>query len=297
MSSNKLKNMSTSALARHLGLPSLELFNLLRELGWIKRGAGGWLLTGKGEFEGGSYVQSERYGRYIVWPEAVLEHARLQNASAEVVISASSIGRACHVSGRYINHVLHELGWISPGVKGWRITDAGRTLGGVEIENEETSIPFVKWPPEIISNQRLQAALVNSYGAIGSADAPGQLPEGDLFAEQRLQPCHGIDGHAFDQHEMAAICNWLYFAGLTHACGRQLPGETSLCADFYLPGGNVYIEYWGEQGSSTLLSEKFDKKAVLEQQGMVLLEITDKDIEHLDEILARELLRHGIPVY
>ncbi len=295
MPPSKTKNMSTSALARHLGLPSLELFNLLRELGWIKRGAGGWLLTGKGEFEGGSYVQSERYGRYIVWPEAVLEHARLQNACAEVVISASSIGRACHVSGRYINHVLHELGWILPGVKGWRITAAGKALGGVEIENEETSIPFVKWPPEIVNNQRLQAALLNSYGAVGSG-ASSTL-EDDLFAHQRIQPCRGIDGHVFDQAEMAAICNWLYFAGLTHACHRQLPGGSALAADFYLPGGNVYIEYWGERGNGALLSEKFEKKAALEQQGLVLLEINTNDIEHLDEILARELLRHGVTVY
>jgi hypothetical protein len=296
MSSTRPKNISTSALARHLGLPSLELFTLLRELGWIKRGANGWLLTGKGEFEGGSYVQSERYGRYIVWPEAVLEHARLQNACAEVVVSASSIGRACHVSGRYINHVLHELGWIVPGVKGWRITAAGKALGGVEIENEETSIPFVKWPPELLGNARLQAALVNSYGAVGSGQTVTRGKD-DLFASQQTALCCGIDGHQFEQLEMAAICNWLYFAGLTHACGRHLPGHEELQADFYLPGGNVYIEYWGERGTSATLSEKFARKAALEEQGLVLLELSASDIEHLDEILARELLRHGVPVY
>jgi hypothetical protein len=295
MSGTRPKNMSTSALARHLGLPSLELFSLLKELSWIKRGQNGWLLTGKGEFEGGSYVQSERYGRYIVWPEAVLEHARLQNACAVMVISASSIGRACHVSGRYINHVLHELGWIVPGVKGWRITEAGRARGGVEIENEETSIPYVKWPPELMANTRLQAALVNSYGVVGSEQA-GQ--EDDLFARQQLVPCRGIDGHHFQQLELAAICNWLYYAGLTHACGRQIPGEgDDLQADFYLPGGNVYIEYWGEQGNSASLGEKFNKKSSLEQQGLVLIEISKSDIEHLDEILSRELFRHGVVVY
>jgi hypothetical protein len=294
MSGNRSKTMSTSALARHLGLPSLELFSLLRELSWIKRGQNGWLLTGKGEFEGGSYVQSERYGRYIVWPEAVLEHSRLQNACAEMVISASSIGRACHVSGRYINHVLHELGWIVPGVKGWRVTEAGKALGGVEIENEETSIPYVKWPPELVANTRLQAALVNSYGVVGS----GQMgQEDDLFARQQLVPCSGIDGHHFQQLELAAICNWLYYAGLTHACSRQIPGEGDLRADFYLPGGNVYIEYWGEQGNSTSLGEKFNKKSTLEQQGLVLIEISKSDIEHLDEILSRELFRHGVAVY
>jgi hypothetical protein len=179
-------------------------------------------------------------------------------------------------------------------VKGWRVTEAGKALGGVEIENEETSIPYVKWPPELVANTRLQAALVNSYGVVGS----GQMgQEDDLFARQQLVSCSGIDGHHFQQLELAAICNWLYYAGLTHACSRQIPGEGDLRADFYLPGGNVYIEYWGEQGNSTSLGEKFNKKSTLEQQGLVLIEISKSDIEHLDEILSRELFRHGVAVY
>lgn len=296
MSQPKRKPMSTSQLARHLSLPNRELFGLLKEMGWIKRGSDGWLLTGKGEFEGGSYVQSERYGRYIVWPEAALDNERLQHACAEMVVSASSIGRACHASGRYINHVLHELGWIVPGVKGWRITEAGKLLGGVEIEDEETSIPYVKWPPELIGNSRLQSALEHSYGMLESEQPAGTL-EDDLFARQQQQPCTGIDGHHFRQLELAAICNWLYYAGLTHACGRLIPGEGDYRADFYLPGGNVYIEYWGERGDSTTLSQKFGKKAEIERQGLALIELKPADIEHLDDILSRELFRHGINVY
>lgn len=296
MKEQKQRKLSTSALARHLGLPSLELFTLLKDLAWIKRGPDGWLLTGRGEFEGGSYIQSERYGRYVVWPEAILDHARLQSACADMVVSASSIGRACHVSGRYINHVLHELGWISPGVKGWRVTGAGKSLGGVEIEHEETSIPYVKWPPELIGNERLRAALVHSYGAVGSEQDKPERGD-DLFARQQLVGCAGIDGHQFQQLELAAMCNWLYFAGLTHACGRRIPGDKELYADFYLPGGNVYVEYWGEQGDSASLGEKLEKKALLEQQGLELIEISAPDIEHLDEILPRELFRHGVTVY
>ena len=52
MSQPKRKPMSTSQLARHLSLPNRELFGLLKEMGWIKRGSDGWLLTGKGEKSG-----------------------------------------------------------------------------------------------------------------------------------------------------------------------------------------------------------------------------------------------------
>lgn len=296
MNRTKARRLSTTQLARHLGLPNRDLFSLLKDMGWIKRGANGWLLTGKGEFEGGTYVQSERYGQYIVWPEAAIENERLQNACAEMVVSASSIGRECNVSGRYINHVLHELGWITPGVKGWRITEAGKALGGVEIEDEETSIPFVKWPPELMHNQQLQDALVHSYGLVGK-EQPRSAMEGDLFARQQETDCCGIDGHRFHQLELAAICNWLYYAGLTHACGRRVPGDGNHKADFYLPGGNVYIEYWGEGGDGATLREKFDRKAAIEGQGLALIELKSEDIEHLDEVLSRELFRQGITVY
>lgn len=296
MGNNRNIPLSTSALARQLGLPSQALFSLLDRLGWIKRAQDTWVLTPKGEFEGGSYHDSDRYGRYVVWPDTIMQHAGLQKACSGIVISASSIGRDRRVSGRYMNHVFHELGWIVPGIKGWRITDAGKALGGVEIENEETSVPYVKWPPDLLRNPRLQAALENSYGEVAdniAAAEPGQ----DLFTQQQRASCSGIDGHGFEQLEMAAICNWLYFAGLTHSCGRSIPGDTEHRADFYLPGGNIYIEYWGEQGDGAFLTEKLDKKEALQAQGLAVVELGRGDIEHLDEVLNRELFRHGVTVY
>lgn len=295
MTNKRPKGMSTSALARQLGLPNRDLFTLLKELGWIKHSDEGWLLTGKGEFEGGQYVHSDRFGRYIVWPESILEHTGFQNASGDMVISASSVGNAFDVSGRYMNHVLHELGWIKPGIKGWRITEAGQGLGGVEIEDEETCIPYVKWPPDLIKNKVLEHALANSYGTLAEEIPPAAGD--DLFASQPTQQCTGIDGHPFEQPALAAICNWLYYAGLSHACGRIIPGSNEHAADFYLPSGNLYIEYWGEQGVSGSLSGKLAKKEFLEAQGLPLIELQKEDIAHLDEVLPRELFRHGITVY
>ena len=118
-------DFSTSQIAKKMGIPSRELFGLLKNSSWIKRGDKGWLLTSKGEFEGGRYVESEKYGQYIVWPEVIVQHPMLQDAPKDLVISASSIGKEFGVSGRYINHVLADLGYLQPGVKGWRLTPQG----------------------------------------------------------------------------------------------------------------------------------------------------------------------------
>ena len=92
--SNDLKHndYSTSNLAKKLGIPVRELFVLLKAQAWIKRGEDGWLLTNKGEFEGGRYVNSERYGRFIVWPVSFLDHPMIRTLPKELVISASSMG-------------------------------------------------------------------------------------------------------------------------------------------------------------------------------------------------------------
>ena len=53
-----------------------------------------WLLTPKGEFEGGSYQNSRRYGRYIVWPEAIEDHpllAALDSQGLELLVQMAAL--------------------------------------------------------------------------------------------------------------------------------------------------------------------------------------------------------------
>ena len=69
--------LSTTALAKKLNIPVQQLFATLKDYGWIQRASDTWALTSKGEFEGGSYQQSRRFGRYIVWPERLDHHPLL----------------------------------------------------------------------------------------------------------------------------------------------------------------------------------------------------------------------------
>ena len=68
--------LSTSALAKKLDLPAKTIFELLVAKGWIERVGDLWKLTGKGQFEGGDYVTSKKFGEYIGWLESVIELTR-----------------------------------------------------------------------------------------------------------------------------------------------------------------------------------------------------------------------------
>lgn len=64
---SQMKKLSTSALAKHLGLTRKDLFSNLAETGYIQRQNDAWQLTEDGLRQGGAYVESSMYGQYITW--------------------------------------------------------------------------------------------------------------------------------------------------------------------------------------------------------------------------------------
>ena len=71
------EKLSTTALAKKLDIPVQQLFAVLKDYGWIQRTQDSWALTPKGEYEGGSYQSSRRYGSYMVWPQPPAQHPLL----------------------------------------------------------------------------------------------------------------------------------------------------------------------------------------------------------------------------
>lgn len=91
------------------------------------------------------------------------------------------------------------------------------------------------------------------------------------------------------------IDNWLYMQGIVHAYERRLPIEAECYCDFYLPRGRgVYIEYWGLEADPKYRDRQATKRALYAQHGFRLIELVDADIERLDDVLPRVLLRFGI---
>lgn len=293
--SDEPDKISTSALAKQLDIPAQQLFATLKDYGWIQRQNDSWLLTGKGEFEGGSYVDSRRYGRYIVWPRELQNHRLIAAIESNQRITAAGMQRYYpRLHPRQINRALAELGLQAHSILGWELTDRGRRLGGQQQESENSGAFYVTWPHEVVDHPVIHRELNKQSDSDRSAAQP--LPEDDLFAGQTAAPSEGVDGHLLGTTLELQVCNWLYLAQLAHAYNRALPVEEALFADFYLPGASVYIECWEEPEPAERLAIKLKKQDIFEQQGLSVIAIKAGDREQLDEVLGRALLKFGVRV-
>ena len=293
--------VSGSALAKRLNMPTRELFALLTEHGWIVRQGEHWKLTRKGEFEGGRYLNSERFGTYVAWPERIIDHRLFTTSPEATLLTASALGNRVGLSARQTNLLLLELGWIRKGVKGWEVTPRGRALGGVQEENPDTGIPQVRWPPTLQGN----AVLDENLRVIHAYEHLGEAAERDLFGDPDREirvdvdgglALRALDGHVLHSKAQLMICHWLYMSEIVHAFGRRLPVDGDYRCDFYLPASQLYIEYWGDEAAPGELAAKLAKKAVYERHGLRLLELDASELQKLDEVLPRKLLRFGVGV-
>lgn len=289
MDDNSPHKLSTSALAKRLQIPSQQLFTTLKDYGWINKLDEGWALSGKGEFEGGEYVHSKRYGRYIVWPDELAEHPLFRALEDNRHVSATALAKAAGINARQVNRIFSELGWIRHGFQGWELTTLGEDHGGVQLENENSGTSYVVWPQSIQSRPVLKTQLALAGELFG--DKP--VVADDLFAMQGQYQC--LDGHRHDSKSMMQICYWLYMAGIAHACQRRLPVDEELYADFYLPSYQLYIECWQDE-TGRGLSQRMQRKAVYQQYGFALIEVEKDDFLHLDDALTRQFRKQGIRV-
>ncbi|PLW82167.1 hypothetical protein CWI75_10265 [Kineobactrum sediminis] len=302
--------LSTTALARALDIPLQQLFATLRDYGWIERRDEHWLLTPKGEYEGGCYRDSKRYGRYIVWPEALVQHPLLSAIESNQRISASQMRRYYPgLQPRHLNRALAEFGLQQSTILGWELTALGKHFGGQQVQSESSGAFYVSWPHEIVDHPVIQRELerLTARQAVTAAAEPAGPVERtvsghdstDLFASAGpiaapMVECRGIDGHHPGTCLQAAVCDWLYFAQQAHALKRALPVEEELYADFYLPAGRVYIDCWEDGAPAAQLAAWLRNKEVYASLDLRHLEIKAGDAEYLDEVLGRGLLAFGI---
>jgi hypothetical protein len=102
------------------------------------------------------------------------------------------------------------------------------------------------------------------------------------------------DGHWVRSRAEVIIDDWLYSHNIMHAYERKLPGGNYRC-DFYIPCGNVYIEFWG------LVDEKYQatkatKSEIYRNNTLKLIELFDRDLSRLGDILPDLLRKHKVSV-
>ncbi|MCK5805038.1 MAG: glycerol kinase [Lentisphaeria bacterium] len=291
------KKISTSALGKLHNRQTREVFSRLLEEGMIAKEGESWKLTAAGEKHGGEYRESKQYGKYIVWPEDLFSNKPAPPPTGPM-LSSTKLGERFGLQPKRMNKLLSEIGWIHRGVKGWQTTDSGRKLGGYEKQHHKTGVPYVLWPANILENRVLVDNVNDTKGV--TADTQESPPESveakqaAAFREKFEAKYRATDGHFVRSRGELAIDNWLYMSGLVHAYERKLPIEEDVYCDFYLPGGKVYIEYWGMEEDAKYAARKRVKLDLYAKYSYNLIELTDADIFSLDDVMPRKLLSFGI---
>ena len=295
--------MSTTALAKHFDIPSQSLFNFLTEKSWIEKIDKNWRLTGKGEFEGGEYIQSQKFGEYIGWPKSIIEHAIFQEL-LEIPLNVEALGKRFDIGSHRFNALLAELGWQSRFHKGWTITSLGKNLGGIEKEHPESGVPYPVWPRDILSQPGLEYALEQLSGSEQPIDRSANTKDKSSNHEQQTAlnfskklNWSGRDGHPTTNQQHNQVCNWLYLMSVVHAYRWPLADQAMGCCDFYLPQANLHIECWQLHEEAASISQKLLRIDHYKKQQLAFLELKSEDLNRLDNVLPKLLLKHGITVY
>ena len=281
---------------------------LLSDQGLIEREGNTWLLTRKGEQKGGEYKDSAQYGKYIVWPdilqadEDVPEMPAAPAEKAATTITSTAIGKHFALSATKVNFLLSEIGWIKKGLKGWLLTEQGQRQGGQQTEDRKSGIPYAKWPVTLLESKTLIETVAHVKGTYSEQDNEQEQGAGAVqktadFREKFKAEHRAADGHFVRSKAEMLIDNWLYMAEIVHAYERKLPVEENVYSDFYIPAGKVYIEYWGYENDERYLARKKVKREIYQKYGFHLIELEDKDVQNLDDILPRLLLKFGVQAY
>lgn len=278
--------LSRSALAEKLDIPLKKITQLMVDSGWIKHEHGRWILTAKGEFEGGEYRNSKKYGEYIVWPDGVTAHAIFTLDDADTSISARELAQRLSLPVRLLNSVFCELGWIKPLHKGWALQSSGLKIGAIQQEHDKTGIPYVLWPKTVFDNAELRS-LVKQLDSGVSAAAP-EAAGADVI---------GLDGHGYKNLEVCRLANWLYLNRIVFAVNRLLPhsekAQVSRAA-FYLPDANLYVDLNTAAISPKALADLIERQRCYQEEQLDFIEMGSTDWAVLDTMLPKELLLRGI---
>ncbi|NQF16676.1 glycerol kinase [Brevibacillus sp. HB1.3] len=294
------KYISTTALSKLMNVSTSELFTYLTDIGWMERVNNAWTLTNTGKDKGGQFRSDSLRGTWVVWPDTLipeLESMKGGKTTETKYVNATVLSQNLKVSKLRINPILSELGWLERDRKGWILTKLGESIGGKQLEYEKTGIPYVTWPESILSNK----SLIETFKQINGEfieEKEESINEIVTSFRDKFQAKHrAADGHFVRSKAEMLIDNWLYMSEIVHAYERKLPIEEDVYCDFYLPVGKVYIEYWGLENDPKYTERKKSKLEIYRKYGFNLIELMDTDIQNLDDVFPKKLLKFGIQSY
>lgn len=289
-----MKYLSTSALAKERDLNSKELFNKLKQKGWIYKKDSSWQLTKNGRVAGGDTKYNPKFGDYVVWPYNINIDMEVDSSN---FLNATKIGEHFKISNRKVNSYFSDLGWIQKDRDGWIITNSGKKNGGHQMEMNN-GVPFALWNNDVLNNKHLNRTIGIGEGTHEDNDNEIVEKDKELVDIRKKFPAEKrtSDGHYVRSRAELLIDNFFYRNGIVHAYEKKVNIDEVLYCDFYLPEKKIYVEYWGMEDDSKYLARKKKKLELYAHNRFTLVELNDTDIENLDENLEAKLRKVGLVI-
>ena len=224
--------------------------------------------------------------------------SKKKTADTSSHITATKIGENFGISGQKMNLLLNELGWTSKPRhgKGWSPTKQGKRQGASS-RTASSGAPYLVWPEKILSSRVLKRAVKDFKGEGPSKETVSEKKtDYDDFRKKYPANYRCMDGHYVRSRAEVMVDNWLYTNGFAHAYERKLPIEQDVYSDFFIKEGNVYIEFWGMESDEKYAARKKVKQKAYSDNEFNLIELNDNDLNNLDDVLPRKLLKYGLRV-
>ena len=210
---------------------------------------------------------------------------------SEKFITSTEIGKRYDISSRTVNKHLADIGMIVQTNEGWTVTQYGEKNGGTQKKHPQSGNLYVVWTEKLLQNPDIKI-----LSGEATAAEPQNVKEQD-FRSKFPAKLRTVDGHYVRSRAELLIDNWLYSAGIVHAYEKKLPIEEDVYSDFYLPGGKLYVEFWGLENDSRYIDRKKNKIEIYRKYNFALLEIRNENLENMDDELPQKLLKFGIKTY
>jgi len=287
-----MEYFSTTVLSKKIGISNRELLIKFQELGFVTAEK---TLTFEGLAIGAIYKEMKRSGqtiKYIAWPSDLDINLITDKES---FVTATVVGKSFGLSAQKINFILSEIGWAQKGKseKGWVATEQGLKIGANQSKDPKSGVPYIRWPKSLIDNKTLKMTIEDLKG-MAQLNKPPINIETVEFRDKFPAKYRATDGHFTRSKSEMLIDNWLYTFEVVHVYERKLPIEEEVYSDFYIPMGKVYIEYWGYENDSKYLHRKKEKQAIYKKYNFNLIELEEKDIKNLDDVLPQRLRKYDI---
>ena len=106
------------------------------------------------------------------------------------------------------------------------------------------------------------------------------------FLNEMPRDYNAVDTHLLRSSDEVRIDDWFHHNGIQHEVERRVPVSNRLMyCDWYLPQGNVYVEYWGLTNEEWYREARRVKERLYRQAHLDLRSIEPEDMANLDEIL------------